>query len=456
MHLVIEYIKNRLKTIAILPPDAACRAMNGTPITPRMIALDLLAAVLKHHRPLDEALAQSQDLAIQDVRDRAFVRNLTATTLRRLGQIDDAIGRCLERPLPRRAIGVRDVLRLGACQLLFLNTPAHAAVDTAVTTAANRGLGDYKKLINAVLRRLSKEGQRFLADQDAGRLNTPQWLWESWTAAYGIETCRRIAEAHLFEPPLDITVKADPEKWAGLLNAEILATGSLRLTAGGSVTAMPGFDEGAWWVQDAAAALPVKLLGDIRGRHVIDIGAAPGGKTAQLLNAGAQVTAVERSEKRTTRLLGNLARLGLRAETVVADAGAWSPEAPADAVLLDAPCSSSGTIRRHPDVARLKTPEDIGKLASAQERLLDAAIGMVAPGGMIIYCTCSLQPEEGPERIGKLIGSGAPVVREPLSASDVGGLEELLSAEGDLRSLPCHMGGQGGMDGFYASRLIRQ
>ncbi|MCH8236758.1 MAG: MFS transporter [Proteobacteria bacterium] len=422
---------------------------------PRMVALDLLSAVLRRKRRLDEAAWDHPALAGLDGRDRAFVRVLAATTLRRLGQIDACIDLALERPLPRKASEVHDLLRLGICQLLFLGTPAHAAVATAVDMARDRGLGAHKKLVNAVLRRIVREGAGMIEPQDAARLNTPDWLWDSWAAAYGEATCRRIAEAHLSEAPLDITVKKDAAGWAGKLDAHILPTGSLRRRAGGAINELPGFEDGAWWVQDAAAALPVMLLGDVSGHHVIDLCAAPGGKTAQLALKGARVTAIDRSEKRLVRLGENLQRLGLEAERITADAATWRPAEPADAVLLDAPCSATGTIRRHPDVARLKTPDDVSRLTAVQDRLLAAAVEMLRPGGMLVYCSCSLQPSEGVDRIESLIDTGAPVTRVPVTPDDVGGLAEVVSADGDLRSLPCHMDAKGGMDGFYAARLKR-
>ncbi|MCH7937299.1 MAG: methyltransferase domain-containing protein [Proteobacteria bacterium] len=425
------------------------------PLSSRGAALDLLDAVLRRGRPLDDAIPDHPGFAVLEVRDRAFARLLVATTLRRLGQIDAVIDAALERPLPGKAQGVRDILRLGTVQLLFLDTPPHAAVATAVDLAQARKHGPHKKLVNAILRRLGRQGRALAEAHDAARLNTPDWLWEAWIKAYGEPNCRRIAEAHLSEAPLDITVKEDAEEWAKELDARILPTGSLRRPAGGIVTDLPGFGEGAWWVQDAAAALPVNLLGNIKGRSVIDLCAAPGGKTAQLANRGAVVTAVDRSEKRLARLSENLRRLGLTAEFITADAVTWRPSQLADMVLVDAPCSATGTIRRHPDVARLKKPDDVAKLTGVQDRLLTAALEMTAPGGTIVYCSCSLQPQEGPERIEPLIGAGGVATREPVKPTEVGGMKELISAEGDLRTLPCHLPEQGGMDGFYAARLIK-
>ncbi len=218
---------------------------------------------------------------------------------------------------------------------------------------------------------------------------------------------------------------------------------------------LPGFGEGAWWVQDAAAALPVRLLGDVAGRPVLDLCAAPGGKTAQLASLGARVTALDRSQRRLARLKDNLARLSLSAETRVADAESWRPAAPAPFVLLDAPCTATGAIRRHPDVAHLKTRDHVVRLASLQERLLAAAVHMLGPGGVLVYCTCSLEPQEGEQQVARLLAAGAPVRRRPIEPAEIGGLAECITPDGDLRTLPCHLGSKGGLDGFYAARLVR-
>jgi 16S rRNA (cytosine967-C5)-methyltransferase len=415
------------------------------------VALDLLQAVLRQKRPLDEALAAHEGLGQLDSRDRGFARVLTATCLRRLGEIDQAIAPLLATPLPAKASAVADALRLGACQLLFLGTPPHAAVSETVALVAGLGAlgGGYKGLANALLRRLDRERTA----TDPAR-NVPAWLAESWSAAYGPATAAAIAAAHLREAPLDLSLKADAGDWAERLGAQILPTGTLRLSdASGAIEALPGFAEGAWWVQDVAAALPAKLLG--RPAEAIDLCAAPGGKTAELAAAGIAVTAVDRSPQRLRRLRANLDRLGLSAEIVEADAASWRPAAPVEAVLLDAPCSATGTIRRHPDLPWLKRPEDLPKLTALQDRLLDNAVAMTAPDGVIVYATCSLQPEEGPARIAALLARGAPVARFPIGRGEIGGLAELLTPEGELRSLPSHLAASGGMDGFYACRLRR-
>lgn len=417
----------------------------------RHAALDALGKILRRHLALDDALHVDG----MEERDRGFARLLLATTLRRLGQIDALIAHCLEHPLPAKAVMVQDILRLGTAQLLFLDVAAHAAVDTAVRMTRDTGQTAHVKLVNAVLRRLVREGPELSAGQDIAKLNTPGWLWDSWTAAYGEQVCRAIAIAHLTEAPLDISVTGEAHSWAERLGAESLPTGTMRRPAGGAISQVPGYDEGAWWVQDAAAALPVRLLGDVRGKRIADLCAAPGGKTAQLAAAGAHVVALDRSAKRLDRLQTNLARLRLTAEVAVADATLWHPGPLLDGVLLDAPCSATGTLRRHPDAAWLKRPEDVVKLTATQNRLLAAAVEMVAPGGLIVYCTCSLQPEEGIGQVEHLLAAGAPVRRRPIAPSEIGGLAELITPAGDLRSLPCHLGEKGGMDGFFAARLER-
>ena len=392
-------------------------------------------------------------------RDRAFARLLVATLLRRLGQIDALIADCLNTPLAPRAAIIHDILRLGIAQLLFLRTPPHAAVATSVDLAHVRGFLTHKGLVNAVLRRLSVEGAERVEQQDAARLNTPDWLWQSWSRAYGAERTLAIATAHLKEAPLDVTLRDDDGSWCEKLQAMKLPTGSLRRTAGGSVASLPGYAEGAWWIQDAAAALPVRLFETVAGRDIVDLCAAPGGKTAQLASAGARVTAIDRSSRRLDRLVTNLKRLGLPVSAIAADALTWRPEQPVDAVLLDAPCTATGAIRRHPDVPHLKQPEDVARLAVVQENLLRAAVDILRPGGILVYCTCSLEPEEGPERVEALLRSGAPVERRPIGRDELGaddiGAPDWVTPVGDLRTLPCHLAEYDGVDGFYAARLVK-
>jgi 16S rRNA (cytosine967-C5)-methyltransferase len=362
--------------------------------------------------------------------------------------------------LPKDAPRVETALLIGAAQILFLDVPDHAAVDLAVRLVrADRNGAHFTGLVNAVLRRLAREGAVRLAELDAATLDTPRWLMERWVAAYGEPAARAIAAANASEPALDLTVKGDPASWAERLGGWLLPTGSVRLIAHGSVAALPGFAEGAWWVQDAAAALPVRLFGDVGGLRVADLCAAPGGKAAQLAAAGAQVTAVDRSPARLGRLEENLKRLSLTAELVCADAADWNA-VPFDAVLVDAPCSSTGTIRRHPDVPWLKQPADLEKLAGLQRRLIEHAAALTKPGGTIVYCTCALEPEEGEAIVNELLAYGSSLRRAPVHAGEVFGRSEFVTEEGDLRTLPCHLPDpdprRAGLDGFYAARLVKR
>jgi len=418
----------------------------------RTIALDVLVACLDKGQPLDDALARHPGFPALDPRDRAFVRLLLATTLRRLGEIDTVLAAMIERPLEgANAVG-RQILRLGAAQLLFLGTPAHAAVDTSVQLARSH-LPHIKGLTNAVLRRVAREGVAMLDERDPAQLNTPAWLWKSWMAAYGEATTRAIATAHLIEAPLDLTPRSDADSWAGQLEAEKLQTGTLRRRSGGAIGELAGYAEGAWWVQDAAAALPARLLGDIAGKRVADLCAAPGGKTMQLCAAGAQVTAVDISARRVARLDENLARAGMTAELVTADASKWTPAEKFDAILLDAPCSGTGTLRRHPDIAWLKDEEDVSRLTLTQDRLLTHALGLLKPGGTLVYAVCSLQEEEGSARVEALLAREPRVKRVAVQPAELPGLTEAISATGDIRTLPSMWAERGGLDGFYVARL---
>jgi len=441
------------------PAARQARPGNVPGLAVRLLAADVLDAVLHQRRALDEILESAKAATALAERDRALLRTLLGVVLRRLGTLRHLLAMFLERGMPPQAPRVEIALLLGAAQILFLNVPDHAAVDLAVRLAqADRRAAPFAGLINAVLRRVTREGAARLAALDAPMLDTPDWLMTRWTAAYGASTARAIAEANGHEAALDLTVKSDPHFWAGKLDGRLLATGSVRVVAPGAVGALPGFAEGAWWVQDAAAALPARLIGDIRGRRVADLCAAPGGKTAQLILAGAKVTAVDRAPARLQRLRDNLVRLRLEAEIACADVEQWTAE-PFDAVLLDAPCSSTGTIRRHPDVPWLKTADDIAKLSKLQRRLLDRAVTLTKPGGTLIYCTCSLEPEENENVIADLLAREPRIRRMAVAAGDVFGRDELIGKNGDLRTLPCHFPDADSrfarVDGFYAARLIK-
>jgi 16S rRNA (cytosine967-C5)-methyltransferase len=392
-------------------------------------------------------------------RDRALARAIVGASLRRKGQIDRVLETFLDRGLPARAGTLYPILLSGSAQLLFMDVPPHAAIDLAVTLAQwDPRAKRFDKLVNAVLRRVSERGESIASALNAARVNTPDWLWERWERTWGEDRTGAIAESQLIEPPLDLTVKGDPDVWAEKLGGRVLQTGSVRLIPRGRIEELTGFAEGAWWVQDAAASIPAQLLHDLAGKRVADLCAAPGGKTAQLALRGATVTAVDVSQKRLARLEENLARLGLSAERVVADASQWGADASFDAILLDAPCSSTGTIRRHPDVPYLKSNADIADLAGLQTRLLDNAVRLLKPGGTLVYSTCSLEPEEGEAQIAALLSRNRALRVDPLRASEPFGDSEWAQASGVLRTFPYQLQLDspewGGMDGFFAARLM--
>jgi 16S rRNA (cytosine967-C5)-methyltransferase len=449
-----------------MPPQRFALPSEVPGLAARRIAADILDGVLHKHRTLDEQLdgaAAHPGLKNLSDRDRALMRRLVATILRRLGTLGHVLSRLLDRGVPTDAPRAQSALLIGAAQILWMDVPDHAAVDLSVRLVqSDRRAAKYAGLVNAVLRRCAREGQPLIEEVKSQTLDVPPWLMARWIAHYGDSIARDIATAIGQEPSLDITVKSEPEPWAIRLHGETLPTGSVRTLLQGSVTMLPGFSEGHWWVQDAAAALPARLFGDVAGKAIIDLCAAPGGKTAQLVQAGARVTAIDRSPNRMARLRDNLARLSLDAELVIADGADWLDRNHAgsyDGILIDAPCTSTGTIRRHPDVGWLRQESDIAPLAAAQKRLLQKSVALLNPGGMLIYCTCSLEPEEGEQTVSALLASDPTMRRLPIEASEVAGLREIVSADGDLRTLPCHLPHRdprlGGLDGFYAARLVK-
>jgi 16S rRNA (cytosine967-C5)-methyltransferase len=414
-------------------------------------------------RPLDLALAQAAtrpETAGLDPRDRALARLIVATALRRQGELEHVLNAFLERPLPADNGLLWPILLAGAAQLICLDMPAHAVVDLAVEAMRrDRSAHRFAKLTNAVMRRVAERGPSLLADLDRVRLNIPDWLWQRWSASYGDDGARLIAEASLREAPLDISLKpaADATCWSGRLGGQVLPTGSIRLASSARVEDLPGYADGVWWVQDAAAALIAPLAGKVAGRTVADLCAAPGGKTAGLAAAGAKVTAVDVSASRLNRLRQNLSRLQIDAEIICADAQQWSPARMFDVVVLDAPCSATGTIRRHPDILRLKQTGDVSRMADLQRAMLRNAASLVVPGGLLLYSTCSLEREEGEDQSDVFLAEHPEFARIPISADELGG--SAPTPRGELRTLPFHMRLDppelSGMDGFYAVRLQR-
>lgn len=405
----------------------------------RAAALDILHAALSGRAGLESGLAHPAVRALEP-RDRAFARALAMATLRHLGAIDAALQARLKKPPPERVV---NILRIGAAQLFVLKTPPHAAVAATVDLAPKSFTG----LVNAVLRGLTREPP----DLASPELLAPQWLYARWRAAYGPEDARAIAAQIAEEPPTDLSLT--PGAAPDGLEGEMLSGGGFRTTMSGDVTAWPGFAEGRWWVQDASAAVPARLLEASTGQSVLDLCAAPGGKTLQLAATGAAVTAVDRNGQRLNRLRENLRRMALSAEVVEADAATWNDSRTFDAVLLDAPCSATGTFRRHPDVLWVASPKDVANLAAVQSRLLDSAARRVKPGGRLVYCVCSLEPEEGEAQVAAFLARAPDFTVEPAVAGEGGAPEASLRPDGTLRILPHHR--PGGTDGFYIARFRR-
>ena len=429
----------------------------------RMAAARLLAAVIDARTPLDgltDAENGHPQFRALEGRDRGLVRAILTTALRFRVTIETMIGRQIERPLPANATTLTHILHVAAAQILFLDVPDSAAVDLAVTHAK----GDprtqrFAGLVNGVLRSVARAKDRSLEKTLTATTDTPEWFRERLVNAYGAEEARAILAAHRYEAPFDFSVKDDPTGWAEKLGGFVLPTGSIRLAnLPASVPDLPGFAEGAWWVQDAAAALPARLLGDVRGLRVADLCAAPGGKTAQIALAGAQVTAVDLSKNRLARLETNLVRLGLAAQTIQADLLSYQPDEEFDATLLDAPCSSTGTVRRHPDVPWTKSPEDIAKLADLQSRLLRRALTMLKPGGTLVFSNCSLDPLEGEVVVREFLAESRGVRLDPVRRDEIPGIESFVTPEGFLRTTPADFvfsePGISGLDGFFAARFV--
>ncbi len=424
-------------------------------IAARLAAARALQAVLVERRMLaDLRDAPDGPFAGLDPADRARVLSLTTGVLRELGRVDAVLNPFLDRHPPRP---VMNVLRLAVHEMLSRGAPAHAVVNAAVTIVRrSRKHRHLAGLVNAVARRVDAEARPRRADLPPQPL--PSWLAKPVRDAWGPEAVERIAAAHAKGAPIDLTVKNPDEtdEWARRLGAELLPTGSLRLKGRGQLSALPGFAEGAWWVQDAAAALPARVLAPRPGERVLDLCAAPGGKTMQLAATGAEVTAVDLSEKRLQRLRQNLTRTGLAARVVAADALSWRPEAPAQAILLDAPCSATGTIRRHPDLPYVRAGVDLSELFRLQEQLLDHAAGLLAPGGRLVYCTCSLLPREGETQIERFLSRNPAMRAVPIDAAALGLDPAWVDSTGALRLRPDCWPGRGGMDGFYIALLERR
>ena len=411
--------------------------------TPRAAAHALLMGVTEEGRLLPELTAVTADLSAPD---RARAQRIATQTLRALDRADRMLKPFLTKRPP---LAVRNLLRLGTVEIAQ-GEAAHGVVNECVTIAgADRRTARLKGLVNAVLRRVDAEKHRW---GDLPVPVMPRWLRRPLVEAWGNKAMAAMERAHFAGAPLDLTVRKDAAGWADRLGATLLPTGTLRLGDVGQISALDGFAEGAWWVQDAAAALPVRMMGELAGRKVLDLCAAPGGKTMQLAARGAQVTALDGSAQRLARVSENLERTGLRAEIVAADAFDFDRQG-WDAILLDAPCSATGTIRRHPDLPHAKDGSEFGALIAQQERLLDHALALLKPGGLLLYCTCSLLPDEGEVQVEEALARHEGLTAIRPDAADLGVAADWITPEGGLRLRPDYWPERGGMDGFYMAAL---
>lgn len=433
---------------------------NTSGLKAREAAVRTLMAVTLKNRPFDVALDDITGQAGLDARDRAFVMNLLMLCLRRYGSLKALLATLLKQGLPQNATWTEAALLTGLAQILLMRTADYAAVNETVTLIKKLPGKEqgFAGLVNAVLRRASREQDKLTAKLNKWPAkDLPKWLYDSWASAYGKETATGIATSLQSTPPLDISLKPglDAAEWAEKLDAQVLSTGTLRRSVG-DVTDLAGYGDGHWWVQDMAAAIPAKLLGDVSGKHVLDLCAAPGGKTMQLAAAGATVTSVDRNKNRLKRLAANLERTKLAADVHTADAAAFTPDQSVDHILLDAPCSATGTLRRNPDVIWTKNEGDIRKLAALQTRILDHAFTLLPKGGTLVYCVCSLEPAEGKDQISAFLERTPSAKRVETQRTEVGDQAQLITPEGDLLCLPSLLTDQGGMDGFFAARLTKE
>lgn len=398
----------------------------------RLAAGELVWGAMAKGVDLETAMSASSAFRALEGPDRGFARAMASATLRALGRIDWVLGGMVDRPLAEIEPPVLALLRVGAAQLWVLKVADHAAVAATVEAAAHwhgarRGGG----LINAVLRRATRETSAFEASPVEAVW--PDWLAAKLKSALGADRAGAMARLQLEDPSVDLTVRnpAEAADWAGKLEGMLLPNGSIRLSASAGLAALPGYAEGAWWVQDVAASLAAPLLGDVAGLRVADLCAAPGGKALQLAARGARLSAVEISAQRMERLRENVARTGLEMELVQADARTWRPQEQLDAVLIDAPCSALGVIRRHPEGIWRRDPKDLARFPAAQRALVEAAAEMLKPGGRMIYAVCTPVPEEGRDVVEAAIRSGA-WRRLPVTADEAPGFDHALTPDGDL------------------------
>lgn len=420
--------------------------MDRSGLSARRSAHDLLMQIIGEGRLMSD-LVGAGALARLQADDRARAQRLATEALRALDRIDRMLKPYLKKAPP---LHVMNALRLGTLEICT-GQAAHGVVNAYVEiVAGNKRTVAMKGLTNAVLRKIAATGPETWAKSPAPLM--PGWLRQPFVAAWGRTTVEAIETAHFAGAPLDLTAKHDADAVAQAVGGTVLPTGSVRVQNAAQVTALPGYEAGDWWVQDAAAALPVRCLGDVAGLRVLDLCAAPGGKTLQLAAAGAKTTAVDISDKRMVRVSANLVRTGLQATTVVSNAFTFH-EAGFDVILLDAPCSATGTIRRHPDLLYAKDGSEFAALIDQQETLIDHALDLLRPGGRLVYCTCSLLPDEGEVQVAQAL-SRHPALAVLQDACHTTGVDPAWQTpEGGLRLRPDYWPDLGGMDGFYIAVL---
>ena len=433
---------------------AETRKPDNASLTSRRLAAFAVKEVVENRVALEQVLAGQPDYRALESRDRAFIRLIAATTFRRMGQIEASLKPFVKKKPPKL---VYAALQTAAAQILYLGTPPHAAVGETVAMLKSRGSSKgFANMANAVLRRVAEQGPALSAALPP-KANIPGWIRGGWEREFGRHAGRKLAAQLMRDPILDLTVKSDVEGWAKKLDGEAIGASTVRLDKIGDVTALEGFEDGQWWAQDIAASLSVQLLGDVKGKRVLDLCAAPGGKAMQLAARGAIVTLVDRSEQRLVRVSENFKRTKLSADIHCIDALEYTPEeGEFDIVLLDAPCSATGTFRRHPDVLYNRNPKDVANLVRLQDKLLAKAAGLVRPGGQMVFCTCSLQTDEGRPRIEKFLQSMPDFRLIPILSVPSLDLPEIAFSGGYLRTIPYFLDEKGGVDGFFIALLQRK
>jgi 16S rRNA (cytosine967-C5)-methyltransferase len=438
-------------------------AASGDMLAARQVALLLLDHILGQKQPLDTAFENSGEFRSLPSPDRIFCRTLVATALRRLGQIDDLISKAEASPDQKKTghktLLLRNIFRLGTAQIMFMDVPAHVAVDTSVRIAELHRMDRQKDSVASLLRILARIGKEWLSRQDEARLNTPEWLLKIWIDDYGLKTAAQIARANMAEAPLDITLRDESERnyWASNLKASEVGKDTLRRMTDGPVHEITGYNEGSWWPQDAAAAIPAALFGNLTGKTVIDLCATLNGKSAQLAARDANVIAINRSAQNLKKLESQLAglRLAEKMQGIASDAASWQPKEAPQFILVDAPCTGTGTIRRHPDIMHLKSMRDLESAVHMQMHILANAFHILAPGGVLVYCACSLQKVEGEDQINYLLSENASAAKIAITPGEIGGLADCITENGDIRTLPFHLAASGGLDGYFISRITK-